>query len=206
MKEKDVFDGTEVYMTQIRPLVNELKTLCEEHRVPFVFSAAVKETGKETAYENTIFSGQSYAEEERIDVPRERITELVEEISHKCNELNICFTLSMALDSNGKDNFVLRSNIGTVSRTYNHSDVFNEKIEPLLKDVMVMCHQYKIPFFFSASISSDGTENKYCNEMVSPAVSGHDLSNDIFSKFVKVIKGYNVVHPHDVFEVEEIDV
>jgi hypothetical protein len=50
MVEKINYNKTSVYESQIVPLLSEITTICEKEKIPFFFSAAVKNTDKETIY------------------------------------------------------------------------------------------------------------------------------------------------------------
>lgn len=51
-----MFDKSQIYEEEIRPLVLRLKTLCGAHNIPVLISCAVKDNGTETLYENEMLS------------------------------------------------------------------------------------------------------------------------------------------------------
>lgn len=54
------FDKEEIFETKIKPLLQEITSICSANDIPMFFSACVKETGTNSEYKNECVSPQSH--------------------------------------------------------------------------------------------------------------------------------------------------
>ena len=55
--DKTIFDKTDVYQSEIAPLVKQKDELCGRNQIPFFFCAAVANDEEKTSYENQTRTG-----------------------------------------------------------------------------------------------------------------------------------------------------
>ncbi len=51
MEEITVYDKSKVYLKEVKPLLDQIETVCVREHMPFAFTCAVKNTEKKTFYE-----------------------------------------------------------------------------------------------------------------------------------------------------------
>ena len=82
-------------------------------------------------------------------------------------------------------------------RKYDRTQIFEEKIQPLLTELEKTCYRYHIPLFVSAAVQETGKDTVYKHVYISPAIVKRELSEDKLSHFIRVIHGYKTISPTD---------
>ena len=92
---------------------------------------------------------------------------------------------------------------------YDNTKIFQQRIEPMLQQIRMICNENKIPYFtaFAIKIDNDGEipEVGLKCETILPDVmgipSGHDRR---FAEFVNVVDGvYDYIHVKDAAETSQ---
>lgn len=65
-----------------------------------------------------------------------------------------------------------------------------------------LCYENKIPMFVTAAIGENGDETQYESEMVSPVDIGVELSQDKIALMVNVLRGFQVIPPIPMEDIE----
>ena len=85
---------------------------------------------------------------------------------------------------------------------YDKTDVYAEKVAPLVATLKKTCYREGIPMFFCAAMKEEDAGMIYQNEMVSCAVAGVATKEDRIAKLVNVIMGYDVVPHEPILEMD----
>ena len=80
---------------------------------------------------------------------------------------------------------------------FDKNNYYAENIQPLIREIISKCYVAGLPCFFAVAVKDDGVSTEFANEMISAAVIGNRLTDDRIAKFVNVIQGYSVIHPHE---------
>lgn len=78
-------------------------------------------------------------------------------------------------------------------RNYDKTDVYNEKIVPLLDQLEKICTKEQIPFFFSAAVANNEETTSYEQRARTAAPMGFGITKDLLVEHVKVCAGFEVV-------------
>lgn len=96
---------------------------------------------------------------------------------------------------------------GTVNNftIYDKKDVFDKQMKPVLDELVSICRNHKIPFFYTACVANDDEHSEYRSDVVSPV--GYDviLSDDKISKHIGVTAGFDVVPSRADIEMDVMD-
>lgn len=83
------------------------------------------------------------------------------------------------------------------STIYDKSELFEEKVRPLMKQITDICRTNSIPFFFSAAVKNQVDDTKYENIALTALPMGIYLKNDQLVEHIKVSSGF-IASPPDV--------
>lgn len=90
-----------------------------------------------------------------------------------------------------------------------NTEIFRQRIEPLLQQIRIICSENKIPYFaaFAVKVHSDGSipDDGFKCETILPDVmgipSGHDRR---FAEFINVADGvYDYIHAKNAVEISK---
>lgn len=73
---------------------------------------------------------------------------------------------------------------------YNKEQEYDEKIAPLIKNLMLECQKIGVPMFFSAAVANEGGKTKYRSEMISPLVFNTELYDDKLTSELLILNGF----------------
>ncbi len=75
---------------------------------------------------------------------------------------------------------------------FDATDIYKEKLEPMIIEMKKICKINKIPFFFSIAYKNDQNSTTYHNDGVLPGSNFVDLVDDKFRKYLMVLNGAKV--------------
>ena len=87
----------------------------------------------------------------------------------------------------------------TINDVYNKEKVYKAKIQPLIKQIQIICIDEHIPMFFSCAVANDYKDTKYENEMVL-AESGIKLKKNKISDCILTLNGAKTSPPRKVLK------
>ena len=76
---------------------------------------------------------------------------------------------------------------------YDKTEIYAKDIAPLVKQILLLCDQNKIPVFITLALRDDGKETTWYSEMISSMNADRKLSNDYLPKIVNVLNGFDLV-------------
>ncbi len=85
---------------------------------------------------------------------------------------------------------------------YNKEDIYNEKIKPLVKEVMRLSSIHNIPSFITFAVANDGELTTYISDMHSAVTNDICLKDDNIVKMANVLNGFDVVVQDKTIEIE----
>lgn len=97
------------------------------------------------------------------------------------------------------DNFIQNE---TQIKEFNKTEIYKEKIEPIVQQLVGLCSAYDIPMFLAACVKDNGKTSEYKKEMVSTASHDIELANDIFPDLVAVTLGFTTIPPVNRPDIE----
>lgn len=77
----------------------------------------------------------------------------------------------------------------------NQTKLIADEIAPHVEAIKLACVKNGIPFFFSIAAEDDGKTTKYISEILSPKISGTQLTEDRITNMLNVANGFNTVPP-----------
>ena len=86
--------------------------------------------------------------------------------------------------------------------SFDKSNVFVEKLCPIIAQLDKICAEEKIPYFLTIATANNADGTHYENSARSPAPMGVELSDDIIINHVKVSAGFEVILPDSLPEIE----
>ena len=76
---------------------------------------------------------------------------------------------------------------------YDKTEIYAKDIAPLVKQILLLCDQNKIPVFITLALRDDGKETTWYSEMISSMNADRELANDLLPKFVNILNGFDMV-------------
>lgn len=76
---------------------------------------------------------------------------------------------------------------------FQKSREYETYIKNLVKKVLLLCDEYRIPAFMTFAVSDDGSQTEYVTEMISSVAVNTPLSDDHLAKHADVVSGFEVV-------------
>ena len=104
-----------------------------------------------------------------------------------------------------------------------YSGIIETEIEPLIKQIKIICLKNNIPFFFAMARkdddevteydvetskedlkkkAEDGSLKEYYADMLTPIVSGTKLTQDKITKMLCIMAGFDVIPPKETIEID----
>ena len=80
--------------------------------------------------------------------------------------------------------------------------IIKSRLAAPLTEIMKICKQEKIPFFFSAVASDDETKTKYFSEILTPMALGTEIADDKITKMMGVLNGFDVIPPREMLNID----
>lgn len=80
-----------------------------------------------------------------------------------------------------------------IRSTFDMREIYQEKIEPQVKQLRAECYKYGIPMIAVFAVKDDGEMTEYVNTMVSAGITDRTLTNNRISDIVNVIAGFRTV-------------
>jgi hypothetical protein len=90
----------------------------------------------------------------------------------------------------------------TRSNVFNKKKEFKKNVMPLLDKIDAICREEKVPYFFSAAVTSDGEEYSYERRHLTPTDLGIKLPDSEIMHHMMVVKGHEAINPDEVQEFE----
>ena len=81
----DNYDKTKEYTKYVKPIVSELKKECGLNNIPFLFTAAIKNSESETVYKNEMLLAQTH-----VSLTDKRIARMLLRFRHKASRIRYC--------------------------------------------------------------------------------------------------------------------
>ena len=75
---------------------------------------------------------------------------------------------------------------------YDHTELYNEQIVPLLKQIDIICKANKIPFLFCACTKNDENGSEYIYEGNLCGSNNIVLQEDKMTDFVRILAGFKL--------------
>ena len=100
---------------------------------------------------------------------------------------------------------------------YDHTELYNNQVVPLLKQIDIICKANKIPFLFCACIKNDENGSEYTYEGNLCGSNNIVLKEDKMTDFLRILAGfklksvestqggYTLSPPEDSIEIEFTD-
>lgn len=85
---------------------------------------------------------------------------------------------------------------------FNKKETFEKEIASKLQELAQLCNYHQIPFFAAICVANNGKETEYVSEMISPAITGCELTDDRFPKYVNIGLGFDTVPSNELIEVQ----
>ena len=99
------------------------------------------------------------------------------------------------------------------------TEIVNAQIAPLVEQIKIICLKNNIPFFvcvakkddeaitdYEMATSKEDVRKKlssvYCADILTPVVSGTELSQDRITKMLCIMAGFDVIPPKQEIEVD----
>lgn len=94
--------------------------------------------------------------------------------------------------------------------SFNHNDVYRQKIAPLLFELNAICVTNKVPYFCTLALLNTSRTTKYKSQGNLPGSMQIHLTEDYFPKYLAVSHGFDVVHPStrinfEKYNLDDID-
>lgn len=80
--------------------------------------------------------------------------------------------------------------------------VFNQQIEPLLKDLTSLLRHNQMPYFIAIATASNGEETRYHYDSNDIWIPGSRLADDKIPSFINIVNGFRTVPPGSIIEVD----
>lgn len=75
---------------------------------------------------------------------------------------------------------------------YDHTELYNSEIVPLLKQIDIICKANKIPFLFCACVKNDQDGSEYTYEGNLCGSNNIVLNEDKMTDFVRILAGFKL--------------
>ena len=92
---------------------------------------------------------------------------------------------------------------------FDKRDVYDQKIQPIVNDLSMICKKEKMPFFLSVMVKNhnagDEAETEYRREAIAKETLGIRLPQDEIGSHLAVSRGFPVLFDRQIELDEEID-
>lgn len=78
---------------------------------------------------------------------------------------------------------------------------FENKIEPMIRELIKTCKFYEVPLFVTACTKSEKEKTSYRNFHVSTAINNQNLTDDQIRKHILIANGFDAIQPGTCMEI-----
>lgn len=82
-----------------------------------------------------------------------------------------------------------------------NKSIIKSKVVKPLGEIVKVCKENQIPFFFAIPMTDDGEKTEYFSEILSPAVAERELADDKITRMLNVMNGFETIPPRESFVV-----
>ena len=87
---------------------------------------------------------------------------------------------------------------------FDKDEVYKQKIEPLINEIVKLCTIYNIPMYISCCVANDEEYTEYKNNCVSAETRDLNLADDNIQKYLCIQLGFDTVYRSEAeFDFED---
>lgn len=90
--------------------------------------------------------------------------------------------------------------------TFDKETLYNEKILPLVRELLISCNEARLPVFVSVCVSNDDTSTAYMREAITPQSHNLGLADNRILKYLAIDNGCGVTVPPetDIIDLDKL--